>query len=707
MRHTPRHVSRKGHSTLTKVLRPKRIVMGVAFVLLGLVVALTAIFGVSAIRMYWEANRFISAGENLANAALGCGSKTSISKSADELVDSSRKLNNELNKPQWTWVRDHTAYGNDITAARTMLQSVNNLVEGPFTDMVNLSKDLSGFSMKDKTVDLSSLSNMPKIVHQARTDIQRETATLRLLKQPKIHQVASAVNAGADGLEAVDHMLDSYDELVNLFPELLGENGERTYLLVVQNPAEIRSGGGMVGNYAVVTANKGIVNIGDFDTTGGFQNPVRAFDDKGVQEAQLFGDQVWKWPQTTTVNPDYQRAAVNFKHLWQYQDSKNKQKQVAGVISVDPVFLQAMVGATGNVKLEDGKVLNGTNTLRFFERDLYIDHPKFEEQNKYTSKAAKLVMNHILQNAKPDNLSALLKALKETTSSSHLKIWMQDQSEFDALVQTGLINENAAGGLPGSETEPVTGVYLNQSQASKLDWYLQTEVNVTKTCEGSSAVSQGRISSKVNQMARSTDIGAVDESELGDEYTVEFTMTNTLTKDQVEQLPKFVTGKSDTGTMLYRMFIMAPTKGEITSIAYEQGDYGGSMMLNDRHYVTVRIPVEAGKTVTVAYTVRVPKTAKSSLNMVNTPIANEKGIQTGSNGEVHDNCAAANKSGENSSNGASTDSPASSSQPSSSAGTTKSTEKEQSASTDTDPLSSLKSLRNNLSCPVDIRKMMG
>ncbi|MBW3087432.1 DUF4012 domain-containing protein [Bifidobacterium sp. 82T24] len=715
MRHTPRHVSRKGHSTLTKVLRPKRIAMGVAFVFLGLVIAFTAIFGISAVRMYWEANRFISAGENLANAALGCGSKKSLSDSADELVDSSRKLNDELNKPQWTWVRDHTAYGNDIVAARTMLQSVNNLVEGPFTDMVNLSKDLSGFSMKDKTVDLSALSSMPKIVHQARTDIQRESKTLKALKKPKIHQVASAVDAGANGLEAVDKMLDSYDELVNLFPELLGENGERTYLLTVQNPAELRSAGGMVGNYAVVTANKGVVDIGDFKTTLGFKNPTKAFDDAGEEEARLYGMQVWNWPQTTTVNPDYQRAAVNFKNLWQYQDAKNKKREVAGVITVDPVFLQAMVGATGNVTLEDGTVLNGTNTVKFFERDLYVDHPNFSEQNEYTSKAAKLVMNHILKNAKPSNLSALLKALKDTTSSSHLKIWMQQQSEFDALVQTGLINENAAGELPGDATTPVSGVYLNETQPSKLDWYMQSEVKVTRSCDGTVAAMKDRISDKVSFAPRSTVVDDVDESQLGDEYTVEFTMKNTLTKKQVSQLPSFVVGTTDPGTMSYRMFFMAPTNGEITSIAYNKGDFVANMVLNKRHFVAVKIPVEPESSVTVAYTVRVPKTAKSALNVVNTPLLNETGIQTGSNGAVVDNCAASSSNGQQSQapsqSASATPSQSSSASPKSSDSASKSSTSKSSPTTSSgssdDPLSSLKDMKSRFSCPVDIKSMMG
>lgn len=41
------------------------------------------------------------------------------------------------------------------------------------------------------------------------------------------------------------------------------------------------------------------------------------------------------------------------KYMWLYQKG-NEDENVAGVLSLDPVFLQALLGATGEVKLSDG-----------------------------------------------------------------------------------------------------------------------------------------------------------------------------------------------------------------------------------------------------------------------------------------------------------------------------------------------------------------
>lgn len=238
MRRSPQHIGRKGHQFLSQALRPRRIVLYVVFVLLGAVLSVVGIYGISALKLYTEANRFISASENLANTALGCGGGGNIGTSAREMVTSTRALRDELDKSQWTFLRDHTAYGNDITAARTMLDAMGNLVDGPFTDLMDLSKQLSGFSMKDKSVDLSAVTAMPGIVKQARADIKVETRRLEKLAPPKSSSIASMVKTGVSGLKSVDKMLDEYDELINLLPQLLGENGERTYLVAIYNPAE-------------------------------------------------------------------------------------------------------------------------------------------------------------------------------------------------------------------------------------------------------------------------------------------------------------------------------------------------------------------------------------------------------------------------------------------------------------------------------------
>src|SRR6185437_16558381 len=45
--------------------------------------------------------------------------------------------------------------------------------------------------------------------------------------------------------------------LVTIFPKLLGYNGTQTYLILFQNNAELRPGGGFIGSYGLVSFDHG------------------------------------------------------------------------------------------------------------------------------------------------------------------------------------------------------------------------------------------------------------------------------------------------------------------------------------------------------------------------------------------------------------------------------------------------------------------
>ncbi|KFI47939.1 DUF4012 domain-containing protein [Bifidobacterium biavatii] len=650
MRQNPsQHAARTGSGKPQREpLTPARIAAYALVAATGLVLSAILFYGVSVVRMYADATELVHSGESIANSALGCGGDTDVPTASKQFVTSARALRDELNTPKWTFIRNHTAYGNDIDAARAMLDAVGNLVDGPFSDMSDVLTRLKHFSADSKTIDLSPLTDLPQVVKDARKDIAIEQQRLATVHDTRLSATTQLVSAGRSGLKSADSLLDEYDELIDLIPQLLGENGERTYLVAIYNPAELRSSGGMVGNIAPVTADHGKVTIGDFVTTTDYTYASEPLDEQNAKEAEVFGEWIWKYPQTTTMNPDYRRAAITLANLWKSQKG-NEKKDVAGVIALDPVFMQSLIGATGSVTLSDGKVIDGTNTVRFFLHDLYNDHPKYEEQNKYTNAASKKIMNHVFSSLNTSTASAVLKAVRDTSASSHLKLWMKSDDEFAALVQTGVIDANAAGLLPGTETEPITGAYFSELQASKLSWYLDVSATVTKTCGKTFNAANTQLSSEqaADAPAMSTELAGVDESQLGDEYTVVLRLKNTLTEREVNELPKFVTGKEKekkTGWMYLRTTLMAPAGGEITAISFGNAVMQANGPVEDRQFVVLDpsdTGLAPGKTDVIVYTVRVSEKAGARpLDFVTTPVIGEHGEYTGTGGAVTDECGA-------------------------------------------------------------------
>lgn len=107
-----------------------------------------------------------------------------------------------------------------------MLASVDTLVNGPFTDLLNLSKRLQGFSLKNGSVDVSALMDMPDIVKQAHKDISQQLTKLNKVPTPSVAKVATVLETEKAALKTVDSMLGEYDGLINLLPQLLGEDGQ-------------------------------------------------------------------------------------------------------------------------------------------------------------------------------------------------------------------------------------------------------------------------------------------------------------------------------------------------------------------------------------------------------------------------------------------------------------------------------------------------
>lgn len=744
----PHHAGRRGREALGRRGPVSRIVFLVCLALFAAVSIFVAVYVGSALKMKNDVDRILSSSQNMANAALGCEGDVSLSDSARELVDSTQSLRHELGASKWTWLADRTGYSSDLAAAREMLDSVGTLVDGPFTDMTNLAQRLQGLEMVDGTVDVSPLMEMPGIVEQTHTDIAQQVAELDAIPTPRIQKVAEVLATEKVALQKVDTMIAEYDDLVNLMPQLLGQDGERTYLVLVQNPAELRSAGGMVGNAAAVTADNGKVTIGDFKSVIDWKIPDAAMDDQVEQERQVFGTTFDQYAQTTVIDPEFKRVAALNTYLFKHQDG-NADKNVAGVLALDPVFLQSMLGATGNVTLSDGTVLDGTTTVPFFLSDLYTNYPNFEEQNQYTSEAAHEIMTHVLDGANASNASGLLKAIRETTADGHFKLSMASEDEQNALIGTGLIDDKAGGELSADNAVPEVGVYLSELQQGKQDWYLRTTTTVTKTCGESTAQQQavmsGVLDDRVTAAVQNTALGQYQETQLGDEYTVTFTMKNTLTEAQANALPDFVTGNGDEqvevrGGMKYRVVLTAPFGGEITSVQADADKWGANTAsLYDRQFVTLDQQwIKPGEERTIAFTVRVNTAATSPLNVVTTPIVNADGIETGSNGQVTDECPAEKRGGQsgdvqggqdtinpnagqtNQVNPGQTgeqqpqDSNAQQGQPQSGASDSNSHGSSSvgsgtgAGSTGKDPskgLDSLDQLRQSLSCPVDLRKL--
>jgi hypothetical protein len=170
-----------------------------------------------------------------------------------------------------------------------------------------------------------------------------------------------------------DNVVGEEKKLVDLLPEFLGLNEPKNYLLLFLNNTELRPGGGFIGSYAVVNANKGSVDILkvegtetlDRNTPDDWQPMAPStISEHLVVDQWYFRDSNW--------SPDF--AESSKKGLEFYQGEKGL---LAGdidmVIGVTPTVLEKIMEITGPVTV-NGITFSASDVTEKLEYEVEYGH---------------------------------------------------------------------------------------------------------------------------------------------------------------------------------------------------------------------------------------------------------------------------------------------------------------------------------------------
>lgn len=179
---------------------------------------------------------------------------------------------------------------------------------------------------------------------QARlTDVDRELGQVRAgrllrLLQPALKQEAALVPTAQTALR-----------LAALAPAALGDGQPISYLIVAQNPADLRPTGGFIGSWGVLTLKDGAVASFDYRAYNQWEdvNDPRRFWPEQTAPFQRYRAVCCMAMQDANWFADFPTSALV---LEQFAEADQHQP-IAGVIAFDPALVQALLQATGPVDL--------------------------------------------------------------------------------------------------------------------------------------------------------------------------------------------------------------------------------------------------------------------------------------------------------------------------------------------------------------------
>ncbi|MFC0483706.1 DUF4012 domain-containing protein [Pseudarthrobacter scleromae] len=490
------------------------------------VMAMLAVLAVLTLGTLWLGARALTIKTELTAAEALVGplkeslSKNDVAGAADAVHDirtRTQAAKEAANDPLWSLAVSLPWAGRNFSAIAEISRSADDVADLGLAPLLGAfgSLDWNALVPGKTGTDLAALEAAAPSVSSAAYAVRASSERLSQIDAKQLlPEVAEPLTRARLQLTEVTGTLDGAASAAQVLPAMLGSEGPRNYLLIIQNNAESRSSGGIPGALAILTLDEGKLSLSGQSSASsiGVMNPVVPTD---PQQVQIFSGRLGKFMQDVNLTPDFPTAASTAQKMWERKTGQ----RVDGVISVDPIVLGYVLQSTGPVSLNQPDILSiagsslpleltGANVVQTLLSDVYaaVDEP--ELQDSYFASVAQEVFSAISL-GKGDS-TGLLAAISRGAEENRVLVWSALQEEQAVIARYAV-----SGSVTGPSISPAQfGVYFNDGTGAKMDYYVKRTVQLIKECP-------------------------MDGYE---QTTVRVTSTNSAPTDAATSLPPYVTG---------------------------------------------------------------------------------------------------------------------------------------------------------------------
>jgi hypothetical protein len=371
----------------------------------------------------------------------------------------------------WSLLEQLPSYGDDAHGVAVVSDVIDDLSESGIEPLVQVSGDLESIVPSGGKIDPAAVRGLQEPVAAARAAFAK--ADDRLSAEDAtgyVERLRSKYRELAGQVDDASKALASADTAVQVLPVMLGADSPQNYLMVFQNNAEIRATGGLPGAVSLVHADDGEVAMTRqvaANTFGFTDTPVLPLT---KAEREIYGDLLGTFFLDANLQPDFPRASDLWKARWE----QVYPEQIDGVLSIDPVAISYVLGATGPIEV-DGITLTEDNAVDELLHEVYLRYEDPADQDTFFRAVASTMFDKISGGAKSprDLIAALAKGADEHRLYVH---------DFDDTVQAELAGTGVAGELvTEASSTPEVGVYLTDATGAKMSYYLRYDVDVAAT----------------------------------------------------------------------------------------------------------------------------------------------------------------------------------------------------------------------------------
>jgi hypothetical protein len=390
--------------------------------------------------------------------------------------------------------------------------------------------------------------------------------------------VAAGVTTLNGALAAARGPLADAVPVLQTVPAMLGADGKKSWLVLLQQDAESRGTGGLVGAYAVVTTERGKIKLVRAESRGSLDRgpaiPVKAMP---ADLRQLYGRDLTEWA-GFNASPHFPYTGELVAAGW---NARGDSKPLNYVAAVDQYVVAAMLSATGPVQVR-GITVDSQNAVNFLSKDVYARWTDPHQVDAVTTELVQAVFAKFTVGE--FSLPTLIKAMQQPVKQRRLLLWSAQEDQQNQLEQLSV-----SGRIPSGQG-PFAMAVVNNGGGNKLDAYLKVHTDYQPgVCTNNTRVGQ-----------------------------IAVTLTNTAPKDG-DGLPSYVNVRSDllqvgvTGAAVHdgSNRILLDIYGPVGSSAALTTLNGEALVpvagVDNNHTVwRVTVPLEAGQRSTVNVVMSTP-----------------------------------------------------------------------------------------------------
>lgn len=373
---------------------------------------------------------------------------------------------------------------------------------------------------KDHTADMQKISGNVSKLDLAYIELLKANEILSDVNFEKLPFIKNYENTIIEFKDEIFSKITNYKEFVPQMPGILGYPEKKTYLLVLQNKEELRSTGGFIGSYGVITFENGSLTEFIIDDIYNPDGQLKEYIEPPEPLKPLLGDE-YSWAmRDANWYPDYPSSARQLEIFFELET----ERKVDGVIAINSSLIEEILKISGPIYVESMEKEISINN--FFE-EAEQHHIGFEPGST----------------AKKDFLGALAGELLQLIA----------QKDYEFLMKlTGIIDEEL-------NTQEIF-IYLNDSEAQKLVTRLGWDGGVTQTDGDYLFIVENNLGgNKVNRYVERKIEGSIVLSEEDTKHAL------TLTYDNQSQ-----TGDWPGGMFTNHVMLLIPDEVETVTFAGEE-----------------------------------------------------------------------------------------------------------------------------------------